>query len=76
MKRLLRWLFGITAVKLIELKEGDCLLVTTPPGQQMSAGELRQTREVFERHVGKRVIVAAPGYELTVIRPPGGEANG
>ncbi len=70
MKRILRWLFGITAVKLIELKEGDCLLVITPEGRSLSTEQLMVAREVFERQIGKRVIIAEEGIDLTVIRPP------
>ena len=70
MKRILRCLFGVTAMKLIQLKEGDCLLVTLPEGRPMSHGQLVATKEVFEHHIGKRVIVADPGFDLTVIRPP------
>ena len=71
MKRLLRWLFGITAVKVIELKKGDCLLVTSPPGCQISQQEAVRIRDLFQQHIGKRVIVGPPGLDLTVIRPPG-----
>lgn len=71
MKRFLRWLFGITAIKVIELKKGDCLLVTTPPERRMSQDNLKAVEEAFERHIGKRVLIAEPCFELTVIRPPG-----
>ncbi len=71
MKRMWRWLFGVTATKLIQLKEGDCLLVTIPEGRSMSQDQFMATREVFEHYIGKRVIVAGPGFDLTVIRPPG-----
>ena len=70
MKRILRWLFGVTAMKVIQLKEGDCLLVTTPAGRSPSLDRAKQIKEVFEHHIGKRVIVAESGYDLTVIRPP------
>jgi hypothetical protein len=69
MKRLLRWLFGITACKLIELKEGECLLVT--PARPISQQDAVRIRDVFQQHLGKRVIVGDPSFEVTVIRPPG-----
>ena len=71
MKRILRWLFGISALKLIQLKKGDCLLVTMPAEHHLSRDQARHVKEIFEQHVGKRVIVTEPGFDLTVIRPPG-----
>ena len=70
MIHILRWLFGITVFKLIKLKEGDCLLVTTPEESPLSKQQLASIRKTFEHYVGKRVIVAEPGFDLTVIRAP------